>query len=122
VQKEMEDAEFTAGTLEQLSAYFVLSNAEKEHGWKVSDVPGLSQEEATNAAGVFAKYDANDDYKLERNEFKKLCDDADFTLTDEEVKAGMAMLDKNGNGFVEFDEFATWWAGLPNTLSAESKA
>lgn len=103
VQEEMDDASFTDGTLEQLSAYFVLTNAEKEKNWKVENVPGLTQDGATKAAGVFAKYDANDDYKLEIYEFKKLCDDADFTLNDEEVKAAMGTMDKNGNGSVEFD-------------------
>lgn len=112
LQEEMDDADISVGTLGQLSAYFVLADAEKK-GFKVSEVPGLTQEGAMKAAGVFAKYDANDDYKLEMNEFKKLCDDADFTLNDAEVKAAMGMVDKSGNGVVEFDEFATWWAALP---------
>lgn len=113
----MDDAAFTEGTLEQLSAYFVLTHAEKTYNWKVSDVPGLTQEGATKAAGVFAKYDSNEDYKLEMNEFKKLCDDAEFTLNDQEVKAAMGMLDKGGNGVVEFNEFASWWAALPSSAA-----
>ena len=108
----MDDAEITEGTLGQLSSYFVLSHAEK-NGFKVSDVSGLTEQSATKAAGVFAKYDSNEDYKLEMNEFKKLCDDADFTLNDEEVKIAMGMMDKNGDGVIEFDEFAAWWAALP---------
>ena len=112
MQEEMDEAEFTEGTLGQLSAYFVLSQAEK-NGFEWSDVEGLTEQSATKAAGVFSKYDANDDYKLEMNEFKKLCDDAEFTLNDEEVKAAMGMMDKNGNGVIEFDEFAAWWAALP---------
>lgn len=122
LKEEMDDAAFTDGTLQQLSAYFVLTNAEKDGKWKVSDVPGLTQSEAMKAAGVFAKYDANEDYKLEIIEFKKIVDDADFTLTEEEVKAGMEMMDKNANGVIEFDEFAAWWAALPSRTTQASKA
>lgn len=118
----MDDAAFTDGTLQQLSAYFVLTNAEKDGKWNVSDVPGLGQSEAMKAAGVFAKYDANEDYKLEINEFKKLVDDADFILSEAEVKAGMEMMDKNANGYIEFDEFAAWWAALPSGTPEASKA
>jgi Ca2+-binding EF-hand superfamily protein len=116
VQEEMDDAAFSPGTLEQLSAYFVLSNAEKS-GFKVSDIPGLTQEQATKAAAVFAKYDKNEDYKLQLNELKMAIEDADFTLSDDEIKAGIAMMDKNQNGVIEFNEFATWWAAQPSSTS-----
>lgn len=30
-------------------------------------------------------------------------------LDDNEVKAAIKLLDKNNDGFIEFDEFVSWW-------------
>jgi calmodulin len=118
----MNEDDFSEGTLGQLSAYFVMQNAEKSLGWKADDVKGLTSDEIATAARLFAKYDANDDNKLEMSEFKKLCDAADFTLSDEEVKAAISLVDKRGSGFVEFDEFVAWWAGLSGPIEVTSNS
>lgn len=44
--------------------------------------------------------------RAEMSEFKRLCDAADFDLTDAEVKKAVEMLDKRASGYIEFDEFA----------------
>lgn len=72
-------------------------------------------------AGLFAKFDANDDGRLEMSEFKRLCDTADFGLTNEEVKAAISLLDKRGSGYVEFDEFVGWWSGVQQPQSTHAE-
>eukprot|EP00892_Ulva_mutabilis_P005297 jgi/Ulvmu1/3139/UM015_0179.1 len=121
VKEEMGDADMSKGTLANLNAYFVLQKAEKDYNFKVEDVEGLTQEDAMAAAGLFAKFDANDDGRLEMSEFKRLCDTANFGLTSEEVKAAISLLDKRGSGYVEFDEFVSWWSGVhqPQANNAE---
>ena len=55
------------------------------------------------------QFDSNEDNKLEWSEFRALCNSADFSLSDEESKKAVEMLDKRQSGYVEFDEFASWW-------------
>ena len=51
------------------------------------------------------------------SEFKRLCDAADFDLTDAEVKKAVEMLDKRASGYVEFDEFAVPLPRLNNVYA-----
>lgn len=56
------------------------------------------------------------------SEFKRLCDEADFGLTNEEVKAAISLLDKRGSGYVEFDEFVGWWSGVNQPAAPKANA
>jgi hypothetical protein len=109
MQNEYQTGPVDMSTLGNLNSYFVLQHAEKQYGW-TPEKAGISNDQATAAAALFARFDGNEDYRLEMSEFKRLCDAADFTLTDEEVAKAMELLDKKrGNGYIEFDEFVSWW-------------
>ena len=63
LQDEIADGPLDLGTLDTLTAYFVLQNAESEYGW-TPEKAGLSQDQANEAAAAFSKFDSNDDYRL----------------------------------------------------------
>ncbi|KAI8903003.1 hypothetical protein BC833DRAFT_571538 [Globomyces pollinis-pini] len=58
---------------------------------------------------LFEKYDVNGDGSISHKEFKQLCFDMGYHLTDEELLLDMALLDTNGDGGIEFKEFSQWW-------------
>ncbi|KAK9828622.1 hypothetical protein WJX72_001138 [[Myrmecia] bisecta] len=99
----------TAGTstLSNLSAFLTLQKAE-ERGFD-REKYGLSAEEAGQIALTFAKYDSNDDMKLELSEMRRLFTLEGQNLDDYESKAAVQLLDKNADGFIQFDEFVEWW-------------
>jgi hypothetical protein len=58
-------------TLEDLSAYLILQRAEESLGFDASQY-GLTDGQAGDIAITFARYDANDDFRLELSELRKL--------------------------------------------------
>jgi hypothetical protein len=108
VQNEIASGDFKVDTLSNLTSLFVLQHAKTEHGWTPASA-GMSDKDAMATAAAFGKFDKNEDNRLEVSEFKALCDAANFTLTDAEVQAAVKMLDTRSTGYIEFDEFASWW-------------
>jgi len=58
---------------------------------------------------IFKKYDVDNSGYIDRAEFKNLCYDHGHFLKDAELDLAMKMLDKNGGGKIEYDEFVAWW-------------
>jgi EF-hand domain pair len=108
VQDEISTGGFSVGTLSTLTSLFVLLHAKEQYGW-TPESTGMSEAEASLAAATFGKFDSNEDNRLEFSEFRSLCNAADFSLSDEESKRAVQLLDKRGSGYIEFDEFAAWW-------------
>ncbi|KAK9866246.1 hypothetical protein WJX84_002186 [Apatococcus fuscideae] len=106
-------------TLSNLSAFLTLQKAE-EKGFKASDY-GLDDAQAGQIAVIFAKYDLNDDMRLEKSELNSLFRAEGQQLDDNEVKAAIKLLDKNNDGFIEFDEFVQWWQNKVEPKEAEMK-
>jgi hypothetical protein len=66
------DGSLKAGSsLSNLSAYLALQRAEEQFGF-APDKYGLTEAEAANIAGVFDRYDTNEDGKLEQSELRNL--------------------------------------------------
>ena len=66
---------------------------------------------------LFDEMDVNNDGKLDRSEVKKVaeklfCADSTHEVTSEELDYMMSQMDADGNGEVDYDEFARWWTGL----------
>eukprot|EP00884_Botryococcus_braunii_P007804 jgi/Botrbrau1/17024/Bobra.49_2s0080.1 len=97
----------TPSTLKNLSAMLTLSKAEKK-GFKPEDY-GLSANDAGSIAAVFSRFDANDDMVLQEEEVKRLFVEEGYNLDDAEVKAAIKILDKDGDGLINFPEFVDWW-------------
>uniref|UniRef100_A0A383WDY0 EF-hand domain-containing protein n=1 Tax=Tetradesmus obliquus TaxID=3088 RepID=A0A383WDY0_TETOB len=71
---------------------------------------GMSEAEAANIALVFGQYDLDDNGRLDSNEFVKMLGTLGADVSTSEAEAAMEIMDANKDGFITFDEFATWWA------------
>ena len=63
----------------------------------------------TAAEILFQRYDKNNSGKLNEKEFRQLCRDLGYHLTQEEVDLDMKLLDLNGDGRIGYHEFIKWW-------------
>lgn len=54
--------------------------------------------------------DADHDGRITLGEFVRFMSALDAGLTAEECRIGFAEIDLDGDGAIEFDEFAAWWA------------
>ena len=70
----------------------------------------LTDEDIAEIREIFSHYDKNDNGVMDAGEFKNLLVALDAQMNDDEVAAGLAALDENENGTIEFDEFIAWWA------------
>ncbi len=61
---------------------------------------------------VFTRYDANGDGKISASELANVMRALGSEVSDEELKAMMAELDSDGDGFVDLNEFAAFHSGL----------
>lgn len=60
----------------------------------------------------FDHFDLDSNGLIDKQEFVKLMEAMDAGLTKEEADVGFAAIDTNGNGKIEFSEFAAWWTDL----------
>ena len=58
---------------------------------------------------IFKKYDANGDGKFDKEEVRFMCYDLGHFFTDAEFEAAWTLLDADGSGFIEKDEFLNFW-------------
>ena len=58
---------------------------------------------------VFRKYDEDKDGAVSQAELNKLCMEMGARLSEDELKIALKVLDTNGDGKIEFDEFKVWW-------------
>jgi len=96
------------GTLSDLSAYLLLTQAKDKYGFDYEQ-EGLSSEEAGTIANLFARFDLNDDGRLDLFELNKLATELNSGLSEAEVKEGFRMLDKDDSRFLEFPEFVAFY-------------
>lgn len=95
--------------LQDLSTYLTLYNAKTKYGFDMSEVD-LPERTVVELAALFGEYDRNDDGKLDLSEFKQLCGQmSDVKLDDGEVRAALAEMDANKDGYVEFPEIVSWY-------------
>lgn len=57
----------------------------------------------------FAKCDANDDGRIQFDEFSELLRNIGADTSVEEARIGFEALDTDKDGGISFDEFVTWW-------------
>ncbi len=69
----------------------------------------LTDEEIAEIREIFSHYDKNDNGVMDVGEFRNLLQALEADMTDDEIAAGLAALDENGNGTIELDEFIAWW-------------
>eukprot|EP00892_Ulva_mutabilis_P011984 jgi/Ulvmu1/9158/UM005_0256.1 len=120
LKERADSAESTMQTMERLGVYFVLNRA-REQGFEPEKF-GMSETEAVTIARMFTKYDTNDDGRIDQRELEQLCRDAGRDMSPEEVKAALQAIDENGNGYIEFNEFAAFWANPEEKVAAAQAA
>jgi Ca2+-binding EF-hand superfamily protein len=58
---------------------------------------------------IYKKYDANNDGKINRQEFQKICYELGHFLSEDELTIAFALVDSDGSGQIEKSEFKTFW-------------
>jgi hypothetical protein len=61
---------------------------------------------------IFNHYDRDKSGQIEAREFARICESQGLELDDDELAAGIAVVDADGDGKVSWDEFVGWWRSL----------
>ncbi|MEL6177737.1 MAG: EF-hand domain-containing protein [Myxococcota bacterium] len=69
----------------------------------------MDHDELDELKEIFAHFDRDDNGVIDAEEFSQLLDALGAEMSDEEIAIGLSIVDANGNGQVEFDEFIAWW-------------
>lgn len=59
---------------------------------------------------TFAHFDDDANGRIDENEFNALLDSLGSTMSADDRTIGFALVDKDGDGAVEYDELAEWWS------------
>jgi hypothetical protein len=70
----------------------------------------------------FDEVDADHSGALDREEIRDLCEQLlEVEITEEQLSEGMAQMDGDGGGEVDFNEFYIWWDRCQDGLLGEAK-
>jgi Ca2+-binding EF-hand superfamily protein len=58
---------------------------------------------------TFAKFDADDNGRIDRAEFDSLLDALGSKMSKDDRDTGFKIVDVDGDGHITCDELATWW-------------
>eukprot|EP01087_Luapelamoeba_hula_P009542 TRINITY_DN2469_c0_g1_i1.p1 TRINITY_DN2469_c0_g1~~TRINITY_DN2469_c0_g1_i1.p1 ORF type:complete len:209 (+),score=43.80 TRINITY_DN2469_c0_g1_i1:44-670(+) len=61
------------------------------------------------ARRVFDKYDADGSGAIDKKEFVDMCYDLGYYLSRTELEIAIKLVDRDGSGTIDFDEFYKWW-------------
>ncbi|KAJ3331686.1 HIR complex subunit [Blyttiomyces sp. JEL0837] len=79
------------------------------HTPSVSDKSKQHQSAKSKIRHLFDKYDLDSSGSISTNEFRQLCYDMGYFLTDKELALDVKLLDVDGDGEISYEEFITWW-------------
>lgn len=57
----------------------------------------------------FERFDGDSNGRIDRNEFLALVQSLGIPMSEDRAYVAFQAIDINGNGSIEFDEFASWW-------------
>lgn len=69
----------------------------------------LTEEEFEELEETFAYNDANNDGKIEYQEFLAMLDSLEAGMKADEARVGFDEIDTDNDGSIELDEFIDWW-------------
>lgn len=73
----------------------------------------MSPEERNRLKEVFDRYDRDKSGSIDIDELTDMCTELGAKVTEEQAKQLMKELDQDGNGTIEFGEFAQFWTEHP---------
>jgi Ca2+-binding EF-hand superfamily protein len=112
--------------LKRLSAYFELKNAIDEHGFSYAQY-GLTEERAMVLASLFADVDEDADGEINEEELRKLLTEmaknehVEWTSLNADFNVAFNLLDTDGDGKIDLDNFCEWLSEPEKTKKEESK-
>ncbi|HLT92709.1 MAG TPA: EF-hand domain-containing protein [Woeseiaceae bacterium] len=59
---------------------------------------------------TFNYNDPNGDGKIDYDEFRRMLDDLNAGVSEEEARIGFDEIDSDDDGAIQFDEFIDWWS------------
>ena len=81
------------------------------HGWVV--MVDSTADSAEQLRAIFDELDEDGSGALDRDEVRSLVTQLGMDASEKDVDAAMAVMDTDGNGTVDFDEFCAWWSSRP---------
>ena len=69
----------------------------------------IDSERVAEIREIFQHYDHDQNGTIDPREFGALLDALGPGFSEEEAQTGLADIDLNANGKIEFDEFIRWW-------------
>ena len=69
----------------------------------------MEHDELEEIQEIFSHFDRDGNGTIDAEEFGALMEALGAEMSDEELEIGLTIIDANGNGQVEFDEFIDWW-------------
>lgn len=71
----------------------------------------MEPEELEELKESFDYNDADNDGRIDLDEFVRMLEQLEAQMTSAEVRVGFRDIDTDDNGTISFDEFLNWWAG-----------
>jgi len=75
----------------------------------------LTTDEKAEVREIFDHFDTNGNGIIEASEFNNLVSALDAQMDPDAIRLGLSIVDADGNGTVEWDEFLGWWAETRTT-------
>jgi calmodulin len=70
---------------------------------------GHTPEDIEEIRDIFNHFDKDKNGTIDAEELAALLEALGADMSDEEMAIGLSVVDADGNGTIEFDEFAAWW-------------
>ena len=61
---------------------------------------------------IFNHYDRDHSGRIDAREFARICDGLGLELEEDELTAGVAAVDADGDGQISWDDFLGWWRSM----------
>jgi len=75
----------------------------------INPEPAAGKLQESSCEMIFSKYDHNQDGSVDVSELRAICMEMGALLSEDELRVAIHIMDTDGNGKIEFEEFKRWW-------------